>query len=423
MNILHEALASHPVETWATEDAQRPIHSLLIPTRNRPGLIHVAVGFYLDSARDDIELIVADGSDDPTAVRAALAPWLSDPRLKLLDHSPQRLGAVQSMRENWSRGLLACRGRWITVIGDDDVCDPSLADFLQTIEKRLPECEAVAWQSIKFRHGMPEPELPAQIPLLHDTMVIDSRGHLERQLQWPRDDQLPEFGATLYHGALRRSLLARIRSERGGAFFRFAIIDWDMAWSATHSTSAFVAAQRPFSILGQSEHSNSASVRRHSARILAFAQWRREDHALDGIALELFEQKGVDPMFAMALPVTILGFRNAFALAYGYAHVPLNKTNFLNTLILYCKSQDDEASFNWFAEQTRRFASAFMGVTVPEKVLVRPPEPEVMFYGLKDGTLFFDRRLVDHDLRKFAPLAFRLIPHWTFAFRPMDRGR
>jgi hypothetical protein len=45
-----------------------------------------------------------------------------------------------------------------------------------------------------------------------------------------------------------------------------------------------------------------------------------------------------------------------------------------------------------------------------------------MFYGLKDEMLFFDRALVECDLAKFAPLAFRLVPHWTFSFRPLGKG-
>ncbi|MEM3365497.1 MAG: glycosyltransferase family A protein [Candidatus Methanomethyliaceae archaeon] len=417
-----ELLGRDDISGWGAPGPERPIHSLLIPTRNRPDLIHVPVGFYLRSSRDDVEVVVADGSDDPEPVRERLRAWLCDRRLVLLDHSPGRLGKVQSMRENWSRGLLECRGRWITVIGDDDVCDPALAYFLETIERRLPEAQAVAWQAIKFRHGLPEPEVPAQIPLGYDTMVINSRGHLERQMTWPVDNKLPEFGASLYHGALRRELLAHIRTERNGSFFRFAAIDWDMAWTATHFTPAFIAAKRPYSIMGHSEKSNSASVRRLDARRRAFEQWLSEDARFDGISLELFESKGVDKMFAMFLPVMILGFRNAFAHAYGYAHIPLNKQNFLQTCILYCLCQDDEESFEWCCEQLVIFARAFMGVEIPKERLVRPGAPEHMFYGYNDEKLFFDRSLVDYDLQKFSNLVFRLIPHWTFSFRPLGSG-
>lgn len=411
-------LQENSPEEWVKYDDKSPILSLLIPTRNRPELIEVAVSFYLRSPREDIELVVADASDEHAEVKEKLLPWRGDSRLRILDHSPKRLGKVQSMRENWTRGILSCRGRWIAVVGDDDVCDPNLAYFLETIERRLPEAEAVSWLAIQFRHGLPVPEMPAKIPLGYETMVIDSKGHLERQISWPRDDQLPEFGATIYHGALHRRLIAKIRSERKGAIFRFGVIDWDMAWTATHYTNAFVAAKRPFTIMGHSEKSNSAGVRRHSARIRAFEQWRREDGVIDGVSLELFEQRGVDPLFAFALPVMILGFRNAFAQTYGYMHIPLNKQNFLQTLILYCQSQDDEESFLWFRENLIKFARAFMGVHIPDEQIKRPPEPEHMFYGLKDETLFFDRALVDYDLRKFASLAFRLIPHWTFCFRP-----
>ncbi len=99
---------------WPLPDPP-PLVSVIVPTRDRPDLLRVAVrGVLHDTAYPNLELVIVDnGSTDP-AVAALYAEWETDPRVRRLD----RPGPF-----NFSRlvndGAAASRGAVLVLLNND----------------------------------------------------------------------------------------------------------------------------------------------------------------------------------------------------------------------------------------------------------------------------------------------------------------
>jgi glycosyltransferase involved in cell wall biosynthesis len=98
-----------------------PKISVILPTRLRPRLLPRAAGSVLAQTERDFELIVVDDNppDASAATIAALAPWRSDPRLRIVTHGEGRNVAAAR-----NAGLAVARGRWVTYLDDDDAYVP-----------------------------------------------------------------------------------------------------------------------------------------------------------------------------------------------------------------------------------------------------------------------------------------------------------
>ena len=91
-----------------------PIVSVCIPTYNRAAMLKNAMDSVLAQTFGDFELIVSDNaSSDGTE---ALVRSYRDERIRYVKHE-RNMGAVS----NFNRCMAMCRGRYITVVNDDDV--------------------------------------------------------------------------------------------------------------------------------------------------------------------------------------------------------------------------------------------------------------------------------------------------------------
>jgi glycosyltransferase involved in cell wall biosynthesis len=99
---------SHPIESV----------SVVIPTRNRPGLVGRAVRSALSQVGCALEVVVViDGPDEATA--RALAE-IADERVRVVE-----LPASGGAQEARNRGIEAARGAWVAFLDDDDEWLPS----------------------------------------------------------------------------------------------------------------------------------------------------------------------------------------------------------------------------------------------------------------------------------------------------------
>lgn len=376
-----------------------PQLSLLMPTRNRAGYLPAGVGYFLASAQEDVELIVCDASDSHAACLAALAPWLSDDRLVVLDNTAETTGHVSSMAQNWSRALDAATGRWLVIVGDDDVCDPAVLGFLRKFEQVAPHCEAVTWHRAHFDIGIDVPR-EAKIPMGTQIMLAAGRDSVIKQASWPNDKRPPTALCTPYHGAVRREALLRLKAARG-AWFAFATPDYDLGWSLAWNLPQFAICERPFSIAGVCPQSNSYAVRNEDRRTNNLDIWLREAKVLDGWG------DTRDP-FLFTLPMCVLGFRDAFCTMHGIEQ-GISLQNLVGALANSLQSQEDEAAF----EQHRALAVAFLqkhcGQDFGLAALQRRIRPAQAFAGLSGDLLVAPNTLFGGDIRRFAEIAFGLV--------------
>src|SRR5476649_943362 len=89
--------------------------SILVPTRQRPDTLPATLATLVEQPGDDYEIVVADNFGDEEVARVIAAAQQANPRVKHV-----RTDRVLPMAQNWERGLAACTGEYVSVLGDDD---------------------------------------------------------------------------------------------------------------------------------------------------------------------------------------------------------------------------------------------------------------------------------------------------------------
>lgn len=94
--------------------------SVVIPTRNRAGLLGCAIRSVLNQTYQDLEVIVVDdGSTDGGETERVIRSF-GDARLRYLRHSSSRGGGAAR-----NTGIRAAAGRYIAFLDDDDEWEPN----------------------------------------------------------------------------------------------------------------------------------------------------------------------------------------------------------------------------------------------------------------------------------------------------------
>lgn len=164
---------------WPLPDPP-PLVSIIVPTRDRPDLLRVAVrGVLHDTAYPSLELVIVDnGSTDP-AVAALYAEWDADPRVRRLD----RPGPF-----NFSRlvndGAAASRGDVLVLLNNDvEVLHP---DWLTAMVRQAlrPEVGAVGAKLLfgngRIQHAGVVVGLGGRAGHILRNRPADTPGHLGR---------------------------------------------------------------------------------------------------------------------------------------------------------------------------------------------------------------------------------------------------
>jgi len=217
-----------------------PILSICVPSRNRQIYFQEAIKSLLMSTRDDVEFVFADNSDDPSIMDDFICGFEGDTRIRYL-----RSGATPlSMMDNWERALTAATGRFVSFIGDDDFIDPELAGFIVNLEKNV-SADAIAWTGPNYiwptEGSQPR---PITISLKTSVTQFDKRHLMRKAFHWEGCSHVPLNGFSIYHGALSRRLLEKVRLMGNGRYFEFPVIDYEMAFKAILLGDTFSAPAR-----------------------------------------------------------------------------------------------------------------------------------------------------------------------------------
>jgi glycosyltransferase involved in cell wall biosynthesis len=233
-----------------------PTLSICVPSRNRQIFFQETIRALTDSLRPDVEFVLADNSDDPAVMDAFMAERSGDPRIRYLPAADR----ILPMMDNWERALCAATGRYVAFIGDDDYLDPDLAAFLGRLEA-VVRPDAVAWTGPNYiwpSEGSPVRSVA--VSLGRQVTRMPKAALMRKAFLWEGASHVPLSGFSIYHGALSRRLLDRIRAMGNGRYFEFPVIDYEMAFKAILLGETFIHSQRPFSVLGACPLSNSATI-------------------------------------------------------------------------------------------------------------------------------------------------------------------
>jgi hypothetical protein len=197
--------------------SQRPLLSVVIPTRNRMATLVHSIANVL-AAGDDLEVVVHDTSDDPGDWDVVAREFEGEARLRYAYTRPP-----QSFAETFDKAVSLARGRYVTIIGDDDGILPELLDAVEMIDRlgweALTPTTPAAYNWPDFRHlyyGDADAGRLSVRPFTGEWEQVDVARELDRTAR----GGFQEFGRLprIYYGAVRRDML-ELLSKRAGAHF------------------------------------------------------------------------------------------------------------------------------------------------------------------------------------------------------------
>ena len=200
----------------------RPYFSVILPTKNRAGLISYAISSLLNQEFEDWELILVD-NDDSTAT----AEYYYSGLLRFLDNRFRyvRTGGLP-MADNWEAGLARVRGDYVYVLEDKAVLWPwMLRSVRQTIEEHGADCIIfdAAFQAPPERI---DPRRADRLPVLHfpppgsgmRKTPLSSRSVIEAFARqgWP---VLAAHAPRSINSVCSKTLIDKIRSKAANRFY------------------------------------------------------------------------------------------------------------------------------------------------------------------------------------------------------------
>lgn len=232
--------------------------SICVPSRNRQIYFQETIRALTASPRNDVEFVFADNSDDPSIMNQFMEQHIADPRVVYIPSGDR----VFSMVDNWERTVAASTGDWISVIGDDDYLDPEVVVLLQRLVTIRPQLEAFDWTKLHFTWPEEDDGLGVNVTLSMRASLVDVSPELNRRRAWLWEEATYNLvnGFSIYHAALSRSLLERIKQRFGGRYFEHPTVDFDSSFKVSLVATDLLASERPFSVLGSCPLSNSGSA-------------------------------------------------------------------------------------------------------------------------------------------------------------------
>jgi glycosyltransferase involved in cell wall biosynthesis len=229
--------------------------SILVPTRQRPDTLLATLATLLWQTGDDYEIVIADNCGDGEVAAVINAVQQRHPRVKHL-----RSDQVLPMAVNWERGLAACSGEYVSVLGDDDGFLPSALDVVRSFIAAT-DATVIAWDMHTYWW-------PDTIVYWHKNRLylslgstewgwIDSRTALVETYRSARSfGDLP----MIYNGFVHRDIINAV-IDRFGAYFVPADMAPDLASGIINlaHTSRYLYSRRPLAIRGNSRRSTGTS--------------------------------------------------------------------------------------------------------------------------------------------------------------------
>lgn len=363
----------------AETSGQQPRYAVVIPTRNRQRYAAEAARTVLNAAAQTefgVELILTDASDDDALLPRALADLQIEKAVTVLPPDAR----ASSMQGNWERALAATTADYVIYIGDDDGLAPDAFDTIDAMIDAAP-APVYAWDPADYRW----PCFPTEgrgrfaTTLAPPQLAVPrARESLARHFSWTTRGKWPDIGPAIYHGAVRRDLIERVR-ERQGVYFSSFIVDYASAIANAAHIDAYVHLSAPLSILGACGQSNSAAL---TGGEVSRAR-RAETHADTPQLTPIYEDLAESGLWA---PLVARGYSTSFA-ALGVEFVP-KPERILASCVAELGFLTNEDQFNQAREALLGFAArrrldpakATEARFVPDGVLTGAPAGQSRFF-------------------------------------------
>ncbi len=232
-----------------------PKFSILVPTRQRPDTLLATLATLIWHRGDDYEIVIADNCGDQEVADVIAAVQLRHARVKHI-----RSDRVLPMSENWERGLAACSGEYVSVLGDDDGFLPSTLDIVRQLVAAT-DARVIAWEV--HTYWWPDTIAHWNRNRLYatfgnnDVRWIDSRAML---VETYRDALAFGHLPMIYNAFVHREIIDSV-IDRFGAYFVPPEMSPDVMSGIINLayTSRYLYSFRPLAVRGNSRRSTGTS--------------------------------------------------------------------------------------------------------------------------------------------------------------------
>ena len=238
-----------------------PQFSVCIPAYRNPATLEACLRTVLDQPGDDYEIVVSD-DQGPPGIRALVERLAQPDRIRYL-RTPQRLG----LRGNFEHCVTHSRGRYVTILGDDDGLCRNALDVARTL---LASAQPDVFFWFPHIYWWPDALLPHKRWMVYvrayaqKARLVNAREYVDRFYDDPRNLWLFERLPSIYNGFVCRDLLERIRQRIGGYFYdEVADVSSGIVNGIMATSAALV--ERPLSIRGLSGSSSGVAFRSKEA--------------------------------------------------------------------------------------------------------------------------------------------------------------
>jgi hypothetical protein len=232
----------------------RPLFSVVIPTRDRADVLRYCLRTCLaQHAFDDYEVVVSDNAGPP-ATRQAVEECRS-PRLAYV-----RSDRPLSMSDSWELAVSRARGRYVTVLGDDDGLMPFALPELARLIDRHDRPPAIHWFAGLYTWptiAVPEEANFLRLPTDRSCSVLSGREMLARASRYEIG---PEHLPMIYRSVIRADLIERHREMAGGRVFPTLYPDVYSGYAFAYLAARYVSVGLPMSVAGLSGKSNGVAT-------------------------------------------------------------------------------------------------------------------------------------------------------------------
>ncbi len=226
---------------------QRPILSIVIPTRERGRYLRHSLNTAIACKDPRVEIVVSDNaSQDNTG---AVVAEKGDPRIRYI-RLPERV----SVSRNFSSAFSNASGDYILYIGDDDAVLPSgIKDLLAILTERKPDI--VSWPEVSYLWPS-----ASEYGLLR-IRRYQVRGGIE---SWDPAGYMQKVcdggsGIVAVHcGCVSRELVNKVTSITGR--YHYYVIPDASAFAALAFAKSYIYMHRPVTMYGRSPASNTKAL-------------------------------------------------------------------------------------------------------------------------------------------------------------------
>ncbi|MEK1928748.1 MAG: glycosyltransferase [Pararhizobium sp.] len=363
----------------------QPKLTICVPSRNRQRYFQETIRSLLMDLRTDIEYVFADNSDDPSIMRAFMAEIEGDPRVKFLPPAER----VLPMVGNWERCIEAATGEFVCVIGDDDYVDPDVVDLIEKIQADVPAVEAIAWSRLTYNWPDFRPRKCAvAVPMGTHYIQVPRNALYHSFFHWSHASAFPNCLFSVYHGAVSRKTLEKIRAKFNGRYFEHPVVDFENTCKLLVTADTFVHVERPFSIMGACAASNSGRAHTASRVTEMHAQFMSEiGRNIDNDAY----MEGFPFPFFLGNTAAIGMCQQWFKYTYGYKAPSGWQRNFARACALSCTSNGGKDNFDVFVAGYRAAVEAWDGGAYLSAFEPRYQTPaDILYYGMVEKALYLD---------------------------------